>query len=620
MKTKMPLLAVGLVVLTFLAFYPILNAGFTNWDDPALVTQNTSITGLSWSHWVTFFTTFIEKHYHPLVMVSYAIDYRLFGLDPLGFHLTNLGIHLVSTVLVFWLFSALSQNLSVGFVTAALFGWHPMHVESVAWVAERKDVLYAGFFWAALLSHVYYVRRKQRSYYWLCLGLFVLSLLSKSMAVTLPAVLLLLDWVLSKKIDRSAIIEKLPHVALSLGFAVVTMMGHYQPGASGGTGSSFSWVRHIRLAFENLMFYVVKFVAPINLAALYPRPRELGDGSALLYAWSPLLLVLLGAAAYRVVRPSKPATFGLLFFFVTFFPVSQIVPIGLAFPADRYTYVPYVGLFFALLSLMESHLAGDRRAGRRLAASGFLVLVLAASWWSTFQRVKVWNDSATLWEDSLSKYPTARAYQSLGVEYLSVKRDLRGAQALFSKAIAANPKLATAWLNRGVVYARQRDYDQAITNYTEAERLDPALVDTYLNRGIAYATIGRPELAINDYSRALTLRPGDTDLWFNRGNAYLGMRRFDRAIADFTEVLRLGDNFAARLNRGNAYRSVGNWSRAFDDFTAAIQLQPTSADAYYARARIYLKHGQPNAGMADARKAQSLGLKISDQELAALRP
>ena len=169
----------------------ILSAGFVNWDDPIMVTQNPMITGLSWSHLVSFFTTIMEKHYQPLVLASFAVDYQLFGLNPLGFHLTNLVAHLVSTVLVFWLFSTLSQNTLVGFVTAALFGFHPMHVESVAWISERKDVLYAVFFWGALLSHTYYIRRKQRSLYWLCLGLFVLSLLSKSMAVTLPVALLL---------------------------------------------------------------------------------------------------------------------------------------------------------------------------------------------------------------------------------------------------------------------------------------------------------------------------------------------------------------------------------------------------------------------------------------------
>ena len=269
--------------------------------------------------------------------------------------------------------------------------------------------------------------------------------------------------------------------------------------------------------------------------------------------------------------------------------------------------------------MCSSDLAHERKAERRLAVGALVALVLGASWSATFQRVKVWHTSTTLWEDSLAKYPVARAYLNLGVEYLAGKQDLGTAQALFSKAIAADPKLATAWLNRGVVFARQRDYEQAITNYNEAERLNPKLVDIYLNRGIAYAMIGKPEPAIMNYSRALTLRPGDADVWLNRGNVYLKLRRLDRAIADFTEVLRLGDSFAARLNRGNAYWSVGNWNRAFDDFTAAIQLQPSSADAYYYRARIYSKYSQPAAALSDALKARSLGMKVSDEELARLQ-
>ncbi len=606
-----------LVLATFLAFYPILSAGFTNWDDPVMVTQNPRITGLSWSHWVTFFTTFTEKHYHPLVLASYAIDNRLFGLNATAFHLTSLAIHLVSTALVFCLFSALTQNQRVGFVTAALFGFHPMHVESVAWISERKDVLYAAFFWAALLSYTYYVQRKQRSLYWLGLGFFGLSLLSKSMAVTLPAMLLLLDWFLARRIDRAAILEKLPHFALSLGFAAIAMVGHYDPRATGGASSS-SGLGTLQSAFENLMFYLIKLVAPVRLAALYPEPRQLGDLPAWLFVWAPLILTMLGVAAYRVVRHSKPAIFGLLFFLVTLFPVSQILPIGLTIPADRYTYVPYVGLFFALVSWLDGYLAREPKAPRQLAFNGLAALVLVACWVATFQRVKVWHDSASLWEDSSAKYPDPRAFNNLGLHYLSAKGDAATAASLFSKAIAARPKLSPAWLNRGVAHAQLGNYQAAIADYNEAERLNPKLVDTYLNRGTAYEAIGMPARALKDYSEALKLRPSYPEAWYNRGNLYLGMRRWDLAIADYTEALKSGDNFPVRLNRGNAYWSAGNWSKAFDDFTVAIQLQPRSPAPYYYRARIYAKYGQPGPARSDALIARSLGRPISDEELAQL--
>ncbi len=610
-------LAAALVLATFLAFYPILGAGFTNWDDPAMVTQNATITGLSWSHWVTFFTTLVEKHYHPLVMVSYAIDYRLSGLNPFTFHLTSLAIHLASTALVFWLFTALSHNVLVGFVTAALFGWHPMHVESVAWISERKDVLYALFFWAALLAHTYFVRQKRRSLYWIGLGLFVLSLLSKSMAVTLPGALLLIDWLLGRKIDRSAILEKLPHLALSIGFAAIGVMGHSAPsGAGGGGASAFSWLGHTQAAFENLMFYVIKFFAPVNLAVLYPTPRAMGSW---FFRWSPLLLALLAALAYRFVRDSKPAQFGLLFFFATFFPVSQILPIGLTIPADRYTYVPYVGLFFGLVSLINAAVTVPGRALPRQAFGAILTVVLALSWWSTHQRVKIWHDTTSLWTDSLAKYPVGRAYFNLGSEYLLVKKDPSRALTLFSSAIGANPKLSVAWLNRGIVYAAVGDYPQSITNYNEAARLTPKNPDIYLNRGNTYSAIGMPGRAIKDYTTALEIRASYPEAWFNRGNVYLAAGQWNKAIADYTKALALGESFAVRLNRGNAYWSAGDLSKAFDDYTVAIQLQPGSPNAYFARARIYAKYGQPAPAMSDALKARSLGMDISEQQLAELR-
>ncbi len=613
-------IAAALVVATFLAFYPILGAGFTNWDDPAMVTQNPAITGLSWSHWVGFFTTLVEKHYHPLVMVSYAVDYRLAGLSAFTFHLTSLAIHLASTALVFWLFTVLSENVRVGFVTAALFGWHPMHVESVAWISERKDVLYSLFFWAALLAHTYYVRRQQRSLYWLGLGLFVLSLLSKSMAVTLPAVLLLIDWLLGRKLGRSAILEKLPHVALSLGFAAIAVVGHSTPGAAGGSGSSaVSWLGHTQAAFENLLFYAIKFFAPVNLAALYPRPRNMGDFPAWLFPWSPLFLALLAALAYRFVRDSKPAKFGLLFFFVTLFPVSQILPIGLSIPADRYTYVPYVGLFFGLMSLIETAVAKSGKALPRQVVGALLTVVLALSWWATRQRVKIWHDTTSLWTDSLAKYPVARAYFNLGSEYLLAKKDPTRALTLFSSAIEANPKLSVAWLNRGIIYATQGDYPQSIANYNEAERLSPRNPDVYLNRGNTYSAIGMPARAVKDYTTALEIRAAYPEAWFNRGNVYLATGQWNRAIADFTKALTLGESFSVRINRGNAHWSAGNLSQAFDDFTVAIRLQPGSPNAYLARARIYAKYRQPAAAVSDALKARSLGLDVSEELLAELR-
>ncbi len=606
-----------LILATLLAFSPILNAGFTNWDDPIMVTQNAKITGLTWAHLVTFFTTFHERLYHPLVLISYAVDYRLFGLNPLAFHLTNLAFLLVSTVLVFRLFSALTGNPRVGFVTAALFGFHPMHVESVAWIAERKDVVYAAFYWGSLLSYVLYVQRQRRSFYWAGLALFVLSLLSKSMAVTLPLVLVLIDRFLGRKLDRSAILEKVPHVALSLVFAALTVAGHYEPGVR-GKEFSFSLFANVQSGFENLMFYVVKFVVPVNLAALYPMPRAMGDLPAWLFVWSPVLIGLLAATAYYVARGSKPAVFGLLFFLITFLPVSQILPVGLKIPADRYSYVPYVGLFFLMASLADAFMAKEQNAGRRLMLAAGVALVLAVSWMATFRRVGVWHDSATLWEDSIAKHPVAMAYHNLGLEYFASQGKRDTALALFSKAIAADPGLAAAWLNRGVIYGSKGNYEQAIANYNEAERLNPTLAEVYLNRGNSYLAIGMAGRAVKDYSVAVARQPSRVEAWYNRGNAYTAARQYDRAIADFTRALMLADNFAIHNNRGNAYSSAGDLPKAFDDFSRAILLEPLSPNAYYNRARLYATNGQPGPARTDALRARSLGMKISDQELAQL--
>jgi Flp pilus assembly protein TadD len=365
------------------------------------------------------------------------------------------------------------------------------------------------------------------------------------------------------------------------------------------------------------MFYVVKFVAPVNLAVIYPRPRELGDVPAWLFHWSPLLLLLLGAAAYRGVRRSRPAMFGLLFFVITYLPVSQILPAALSIPADRYTYVPYVGLFFGLVSLVEPNLV-DQGKARRTAVSSLLGLVLVLSWWSTFRRVKVWHDSMTLWQDSVAHQPVARAYHHLGWTYLADRGDLDRALALFSEATARDPRLAVAWLDRGVVLARQGHYEQAIVSYGEAEKIEPAFI-VYTNRANAYLAVGFPRAAIQDCSTALRLRPTDADAWYFRGTAYLLVQERDRAIADFTQALKLRDTFKVRNVRGNAYEAAGELPKALDDFNTAIELEPGSPDGYYNRARIYSKTGRPADAVSDALKAKALGMKISDEELARLR-
>ncbi len=608
LKNKNFIASLILIAITFITLSPVLLGGFTNWDDPQLVTGNARITTLSFDSVKVMFTSFQERLYFPLVTLSYAVEKHFAGLNPLVFHATNLTLHLANTLLVFWLIYLISGGeLSVAFITALLFGIHPLHVEPVAWVSERKGLLYAFFFLISIISYIYSDRAKEKNLYYASMFSFLLSLLSKSVAVVLPFVLLLCDHAKKKKIDREDVLNMLPYFALSLLFIFVTMLAHFQPGIKGNE-FHFSFIGNTVLAAQNIVFYLIKLALPFKLSAYYPMPDKIRNIPQIIFFLSPLIVLALLALTAYSIKLSGKIFFGAAFFFITIAPVCQFLPLGLGIPADRYTYIPYVGLFYLIaITFSWAYQRYDKKYLNSLLAA--LVLILSVI---SFQRALVWRDSLGLWNDVLKNYNvTALPYYNRAEVYLFVKHDFNSALDGFNKAIELDPAFVPPRVNRGLVYSLRNDQKKAIDEYNKALKLSPDTPSIYLLRGNAYTRMGKLDLALADFNRALNIEPGYMMAWHNRGNIHLARGQLDEAVYDYSRSIQLSPADASSyIGRGSAYFKKKEWDAAFNDFSTAAMMDETTAVPYLNMALLLARKGKNAAALDCLDKARSLGGKV----------
>jgi Tfp pilus assembly protein PilF len=555
-------IALALVALTVSVFAEVRHFGFLSWDDPSYVTENPQVLGgVSWQGVRWAFTTGEAANWHPLTWLSHMLDVQLFGVNGGCHHLTSLVLH-VANVLV--LFGALSQLFTrrpafarhraspggrgdvwlCAFV-AALFAVHPLHVESVAWISERKDVLSAFFGLSAIWTYATYAQQPTGRRYAVTLGLFALGLLAKPMLVTLPLVLLLLDvWPLDRlsRGTRALVVEKLPFFALAAASSVVTFLVQQRGGAVGGLGV-LGWDVRVENALLSYVRYVGKCVWPSGLSAFYPYPSQTSVGLA--------LLALAGLAAVTVlaVRASSRHPFllvGWLWFLITLVPVIGLVQVGDQAMADRYTYLPLIGLFMASAWGCEALAARWRLPGAAVAIAGVSVVIACAATART--QVATWATNESLWghalavtpdnyrahvgladalmderrpADAVAEYqaaarivPRAASVQnSLGLALTGAGR-LDDAAAAYGAAVALDPGFADAHDNLGAMLARLGQLDEAITHYRAAIRIDSSLALAHNNLGLALASRGQVDEGIAECLTALNLKPDDPQWHF----------------------------------------------------------------------------------------------------------
>lgn len=561
------------IVLTAFLYAPSLENDFTNWDDPGYVTENNLIRSFDRDAVSTLFNreTFVMGNYHPITMLSLAWDYQRFGAESArGYHSMNLLYHLLATAALFWFIFELTGIAWVAGVTALVFGVHPMHVESVAWVASRKDQLYALFFFMAMASYIKYGKTGQ--WLWLASVLlgFIASLLSKAMAAPLPVVLLLTDFYMKRSFSWKLVVEKIPFFAVAIYFGLLAIDAQ---ASSSAISDAFTLPQKLVFALSSLWLYVVKFFAPYQLGVLYPYP-DLSSGIPGIFYVRGLLAIALFAFAASTLRRTRVLAWGLGFFGLMLVLVLQLLSVGQAIMADRYTYLPYVGLTFILAFGLDALLRNPSYKKWVNPAIGVGVIWLMFSMFTTRNRIETWKDTITLFTDQIEKYPN----------------------------------VGLAYNNRGKFYAAdQGKLDLAFADLSKGIEVDPDYPNSYLNRGNIFGIRGEHERALQDYNRALQLEPNYFDAYLNRAITYSILQQFDRALQDFNKAESIQQSPSLYLNRAYCRLSSGDPSGSVADYSRALEFNPGNASAYYYRALAYRAIGNNDLAQRDLETAQRLG-------------
>ena len=641
------LLAAAVSFATFAVYLRSLQNDLLAWDDNSYVIDNVHIRSLNASFFRWAFFDFYAANWHPLTWISHALDYAVWGLNPLGHHLTNVVLHGVNTFLVVLLVQGLLDawrerssaagtpsfldgqgSLIAAGATGVLFGLHPVHVESVAWVAERKDLLCGLFFLLSVMSYLRFAgtagesgaegwaARFRRRGYLSSLGLFILALMSKPMAVSLPLVLLLLDWhplrrISSRPAFRSALIEKLPFIILSIAASVLTISAQHAAGAIAPL-HELPLAARLTVAVQALMLYLGNLIAPLDLLPMYPYPEDLSFLSSR-FAASLMLSGGISAASLAVVKRMQLPAALWFYFLITLLPVIGIVQVGEQAMADRYTYLPGLGPFLALgvLAAWAWNRAGSPTRGKYAvqgAGAALAIILIAALSQGTVKQIGRWESSLVLWNYVIDTAPRGipLAYNNRGLALQEQGMHER-AMKDFDAAIALDPAFSPAYNNRGKALRETGRIEEALENYSAAIALDPAFAAAYNNRGVAFMMTGRIEQAIADFDRAIRLQPSYGNAYTNRGKAYGALGRFERALADHAAALRTDPWSAdAHMDRGTVLGATGRLDEAIEEFTVAIRLDPSGVEAYFNRGLAYARMNRIDQALADMGEVLSL--------------
>jgi tetratricopeptide (TPR) repeat protein len=710
-----------LALAALIAFWQVNQCDFINFDDPIYVTDNIhvmsaiTIGSIRWA-----FTTGHAPYWHPVTWMSHMLDVQLFGLNPRWHHLTSLLFHIANTLLLFFVFHRMTKAPWKSAFVAALFALHPLHVESVAWVAERKDVL-STFFWLLTMgAYIHYVehrtedgrqrtedrgQRAERSglvssvfrfpssvfRYLAVLIFFALGLMAKPMLVTLPFVLLLLDYWPLQRLDqkksaqqtltearkqgegtpasagvtsfrrksggertplsankrkgksgkmrtgqgiaqasllvtpevlnpgpqfsalRPLLREKIPLFALAALSCVVTYVVQQKVGAVASIEAFSPGVR-IANALVSYIVYIAKTIWPINLAVLYPHPESLP-------LWQPLgAVLLLIAVTISVIRTAKRFPYlamGWLWFAGTLVPVIGIVQAGSQAMADRFTYMPLIGLFvmaaWGIPELLKKWQPARFPTPRKETLFTLSSLVLLPLFIVTRTQVGYWRNNIALYDHCLKVAgPSDIILCNRGVAHDELGNH-RQAISDFDRAIEINPERAEAYIYRGIAFGKLGNDRQAISDFDRAIEIDPENADAHDNRGATYAKLGNHRQAISDYDRAVEIDPEFALAYIDRGASYRELGNHRQAISDFDRAIEINPKYAdAYINRGAAYDILGNHSQAISDYDRAVEINPEYAEAYYNRGVAYGELGNHRQAISDFDRAIEINPKYAD--------
>jgi protein O-mannosyl-transferase len=569
------ILILFILVFTGFIFSPTLNNDFiSTWDDGVYVTDNLIIHQLNTTSVKAMFTTPLNGTYVPLPLLSFAIEYRFFKLNPYPYHVTNLLLHLLCVFLVFQLLRFLKLKPVYAAIGTILFAIHPLRVESVAWITERKDLLFGLFYLLSMICYIQYLESKKNRLLFLSGSLlfFIFALLSKIQAVTLPLSLLLIDYYRMRDLKIRLVIEKVPYFTLSLVFGIAGIFILKNQGVLDAY-QNHSLVDRVFLGLYGLSAYIIKFVAPLKSCLVYPYPDKTGSFLPFLYYLSPVFLVIILFLVYKSLRFTRVIAFGFVFFIFNIMFLLQILGAGHAFIADRFTYIPYIGLGFIVAWFLQNTYTSKKHF--KHLVSGLIIVMVAGFSYLTYSRCIVWQNSETIWTDVMNKYPMLHiSYENRG-NYLA--QHGRHDQALkdFMALERFNSKNPKVYSNLGNLYGILEQFDKSLASYSKAISMDSNTYEAFMNRGITYAHMKELPKAIADFNKALELKPNTHEILVNRAFAYLEMGEFAKSIQDYTYLIKNSEPTEDfYLKRGLALFRLGKFTESINDFNACLAINP----------------------------------------------
>ncbi len=563
----------AIMAATVLVYWPSLNNQLLNWDDAMQVTANPDVKNLSLKTLGNIWSSFYVGMYQPLSSLTYAVEYKLFGPSPFAFHLIDLVLHLINIILVFCLFKILKTKNWLALSAAALFAVHPMNVEVVAWISATSTLCFSGWLLVASIAYFQYLQKNKRGYLWLSLSAFIIAVLYKSAGVIFPLIMLMALW-LEKKPWRKAWPELSMVFVISGLFSWLTLFGRQS--ADHLVDFSHIYTLTDRLLFVGYAagFYILKFFAPFNLSAFYVYPFKINGFPWFFYAAAPAMVIatVLIVYGYKKRHLSRLMIFACGWWLINLILVLKIIPVGNQITADRYNYLPMLGLILFTGLLLEKI-----PANKSLKIGGLILLALLIAGWSYLARQQTY-----LWRDNLT---------------------------FFNTTISQAPREAGLYDLRGLSKRDLGDYPGALADLDLSVELDPINDMTHNDRSVVLAeNFGRYNEAIKEISLAIALRPRFHLFYYNRGTFEAMNKNCAAALADFSKAIELEPHSKYFFNRGNCHFELKQYPAALADYDQALKLNPNFPLAYFNRALVLAATGQRDQACASARQAVALGL------------
>jgi protein O-mannosyl-transferase len=637
------MLVFAILALTAILYIPVFKNQLTNWDDDLYILHNPYFKDLSPANLKSIFTHYYMGNYHPLTLILMAIDYHIGSIDPWPYHLTSLILHVCNTLLVYVFMKKLlalqtenSGPFSIApFVTALLFGIHTFQVESVAWVSEQKNLLYTLFFLLSLIVYIRYLNYKSTRLYLLSLFLFVLSLLSKGMAVPLSVSIICIDYFAGRNLlSRRVIREKLPFLLLSLIFGYIAILAQHSERAI-RTGNLYEWYNQVAIACYGFVQYLIKICYPYKLSAFYPYPAYTGALVPYGYYICIGMVVCLLFMLFHFLKQNRAIWFGTLFFLANISIVIQILPVGDAMMADRYIYVPSIGLFFIMA--YYANVFWQQSMALRYITLVVLVLYVSVLGYKTWHRTGVWKNSFTLWNNAIVNYPenNDRGYMNRCDMYYDmgnysgalhdykemlkmapnnskiyvgmgrVKRmlnDREGAMKDYDKALSLRQSYE-GYLNRAVLKMDIKDFSGAMADLDKALHIDSTRTEPYNNKGIIAYDQGDYPTALKYFNRSIELDSHDSKAYSGRGLTRQAMNNTEGAMDDFNVAISLSPSYDWLLDRAVLKMALKDIPGALEDMDKATKINPLRHEAYFNKGYIYLEMGNIEKSISELDKA-----------------